>query len=132
MKGIQNLAALLAIASIPAAIAAPVPADQLVERDAEAEAEPGYGSYGSYKAPEGGYGKYGNYGKYGSYGSYKRDAEPVEIAVKRDAEPEPADYGKYGNYGKYGSYGSYAPPPGGYASYGAYKRAIDFVKRLWS
>src|SRR5579862_3684632 len=129
MRAVQTLLALLAVASVPAVMAAPVP-DQLVERNAEAEAEPGYGNYGSYPAPKGGYGTYGTYpapkggyGKYGNYGSYKREAEPAE---KRDAEPD------YGDYGKYGDYGSYAPPAGGYATYGSYKRAIDFVKRLWS
>ncbi|KAI9774157.1 MAG: hypothetical protein M1840_005250 [Geoglossum simile] len=120
MKAAQNLLALLAIASVPAVVAAPVP-DQLVERDAEPEAEPGYGNYGSYPEPKGGY---GTYGKYGDYGSYKR--EPAAVVMKRDAEPD------YGEYGKYGDYGSYAPPVGGYASYGAYKRAVDFIKRLWS
>jgi hypothetical protein len=127
MKAAQNLLALLAIASVSAVVAAPVP-DQLVERNAEPEAD--YGNYGSYPAPKGGYGSYGSYpapkggyGKYGNYGSYKRE---VEVTVKRDAEPG------YGDYGKYGDYGSYAPPAGGYASYGSYKRAIDFVKRLWS
>jgi hypothetical protein len=121
MKGVQNLIALLAIASIPAVAAAPVPADQLVGRDAEPKAEPDYGKYGNYgdyAPPAGGYGKYSTYGSY-----------------KREAEPQPADYGKYGKYGKYGNYGDYAPPAGGYgkySTYGSYKRTVDFVKRLWS
>jgi hypothetical protein len=90
MKVAQNLLALLAIASVPAIVAAPVPADenQLAERADYGK----YGSYGSYPVPKGGYGSYGSY-------------------------PEPA--GGYGKYGKYGTYGSY-------------KRAIDFVKRIWS
>lgn len=29
-----------------------------------------------------------------------------------------------------GSYGTYPEPAGGYGSYGAYKRAVEFVKRL--
>ncbi|KAF7505677.1 hypothetical protein GJ744_000526 [Endocarpon pusillum] len=73
-----KLLAFLALLSISAVVASPVPADGAVEKRKAAD----YGNYGNYGA----YGKYGaypppsptptgGYGKYGTYGSYARAAE---------------------------------------------------------
>jgi len=47
-----------------------------------------------------------------------------------------ATYTTYGSYpppaGGYSNYGSYPPPAGGYSTYGSYKRAVDWVKSLFT
>ncbi|KAI9775596.1 MAG: hypothetical protein M1839_000997 [Geoglossum umbratile] len=125
MKATLSLLALLAMASVPAVIAAPVPigGNQLAERDANAEAEPDYGSYGSYAPPPGGYGTYNDY------------PEP-DGGFPAPKGGYPAPEGGYpapdSNPGKYTDYPAPEGGYGTYGDYGHYKRAIALIKRLWS
>ena len=61
--------------------------------------------------------------QYASYGDY--------------ADATYSTYGDYATAGTgapsaYSSYGSYPPPEGGYSTYGAYKRAVDWVKSFFA
>jgi len=122
MKAAQSLLALLAVASVPAVIAAPVPisGNQVAERDAEAKAEPDYGSYGSYAPPPGGYGTYPE--PDGGYPA-PQGGYPAPQGGYPAPDSNPGNYGDYpapaGGYGKYGDYGHY-------------KRAVALIKRIWS
>ncbi|KAH8897453.1 hypothetical protein GQ53DRAFT_760593 [Thozetella sp. PMI_491] len=101
-----SLANILVLTAAHSALAAPIAdaSDAVKARD--------YSTYGDYS------GKVGSYATYGDYGAPAGSAPPPASAPS-----------------SYGDYGTYAPPAGGYgkySTYGTYKRAVDWVKSIFS